>query len=404
MSKYTGNGQFTLNELSIVYQDTGDNEKKIDLSAAYVQFDLYESIFDQTMSGSVAIADSFNLQDLLPLYGDEQIVVDFHTQGNDANPIQYTGVVYKISEKHRLTEHTSGYTIYFISPEAIQSQVRNVQKAYQTTTADCVNRIYNTIVGPSQKLLDTIQTKSVDTYVFGTVKPLEAIEMLSKHSYSKNNEAAYVFYEDNKQFNFKPLQSLYKQEAVTEYKSRNKGLYDDTDQRAQEAFTNIQDIRVMEENSYLDRLMEGQHGAKFTRFDLKSKKLTTFDYAKQEQYDQEKSLGQLPFKKDLETSYQNKVSIRYGHDPKTILKDMSNGIMNKIELNTIRVELVLFGDSLLRCGLCVNANLPIWNKDQDKVTDMLTGKFLITELHHQFTMEETYMQTLMIQKEAYENL
>ena len=169
MSKYTGNGQFTLNELSLVYVESGDNEKTIDLSLAYVQVDLYESIFDQTMSGSVSIVDSFNLQDLLPLYGNEKINIDFHTQGNDANPVQYTGIVYKISEKHRITEHSSGYTIYFISPEAINSQQRNIQRAFEATTGECVDRIYNTIVGPSQKRLESVSTKSFDIYILSLI-------------------------------------------------------------------------------------------------------------------------------------------------------------------------------------------------------------------------------------------
>jgi hypothetical protein len=407
MSTYTGNGQYTVSRMSIVYDDgigNGNNKKEIDLVLAYYQVDLYESIFDYTMSGSIAILDTFNLQDLLPLYGNESIELEFYTQGNQDNPILYSGVVYKVSEKHRITEHASGYSIYFISRLSIESQKKNIQRGFQDTPSSIVESIFKSALGDSEKLLDMVPTMSIDTYTFGTVKPLEAFSMLSKHSYSKQSECGYVFYEDNLQFNFKPLQFLYKQDPVTEYRSRNRGMHDKVDQRVQESHNTIQDLRLMEENSYLDRMVEGQHGAKFMRFDLNSKSVETFNYDKSSEYDNNKSLGAIAFKKELDVSYDNKTTIRYGNSPKTLLDKMAIGISSHIELDTIRAELIVFGDSTLRAGNCLIANLPIWNKDQDKVTDMLSGKFLITSIHHQLHHDEKYLQTMMIQKEAYEEL
>lgn len=404
MSKYAGNGQYTIERVSLLYNDSGSNEKEIDLSVAFVQVDLYESIFNQTMSGQVSITDTFNLQDLLPLYGNERVEIAYHTQGNEANPVSYTGVVYKISEKHRISEHASGYTIYFVSEEMINSQAINTQRGYQETPSKIVEKIYQRIVGRSEKLLETVQSKSVDVYTLGTVKPLQAISMLAKHAYSKNDEHGYLFYEDNLQFNFKPLQYLYTQEPVKEYKSRNKGMYDDPDQRVQESFNTIQDLKLMEENSYLDRMMEGQHGTSFNRFDLFSKRISVFEYDKEKFYDDQKSLGSVAHKKELDVSYQNRNTLRYGNNSNILLQGISKNVMSKIEASTIRVEITVFGDSFIRCGQTVVANLPIWNQDQQEVTDMISGKFLISEIHHQLNNEEKYMQTIMLQKEAYETL
>jgi hypothetical protein len=404
MSKYTGNGQFTLNRATLLYKDQGDDQKELDLSYAFVQIDLFESIFEQTMNGAISILDTYNLPDFLPLYGQEYIELEFHTQGNEANPIVYRGVVYKISEKHRLTEHASGYSIYFISELAITSQKLHVQKSFNETPSAITKKIFDTTLKEEDKLLELEETKSVESYVFGALKPLEVISILSKHSYSKAGDIGYVFFEDNLQYNFKPITKLYQQESVSEYKSRNKGLYDDVDQRAQEAFSNIQDLKLLEENSYLDRLMEGQHGATFHKFDLFTKTMSSFKYDRSKEYDETKSLGQYPFKKDIDVSLENKTSLAYGQNSKLLHSEISKGLNSKIELNMIRAELTIFGDSFLRCGQCVDINLPIWNKDQEETGDRLSGKFLISNIHHQISQQEKYTQTIMIQKEAYEDL
>ena len=197
---------------------------------------------------------------------------------------------------------------------------------------------------------------------------------------------------------------MYTQDPIKEYRSRNRGMYDDVDQRTQESHTTVQDLRLMEENSYLDRIMEGQHGSRFMRFDLSSKTLEVYDYDKEKEFDPEKSLGVSAFKKEMKPHYESKVSIRYGNSPKIMLDKMSQGIADRIEINTIRAEIIVFGDSMLRSGQCLNVNLPIWNQDQQEIGDRLTGKFLMSEIHHQITHEEKYIQTIMIQKEAYEDL
>ena len=403
MTKYAGNGQFSIGRLSLFY-DAGGSEKEIDMKSAYVQIDLYESIFEHTMSGTVAIVDAFNLQDLLPLYGNERIEIEFFTQGNEGNPVSYIGAVYKVSEKHRVSEHSSGYRIHFISHEALNSQRVNVNRSYEETPSHIVSQLYKRIIGPSQKGYNALSTRAVAPYTFGTIKPLQAVSVLSKHSVSTNNDYGYLFYEDNKQFNFMPLQALYQQDPVREYRSRPAGMSDDEQQRVQEAHGTVQDIKVMEENSYLDRIMEGQHGTTSHRFDLFSKQLETYEYDKQSEFRKSKSLGANAYKKDIEASYEDRVAIRYDNNPTVQLPTIAKGIQQKVEINTIRVEITVFGDSIMRCGTCVDAYLPIWNKDQDQVTDMLTGKFLVSEIHHQLNNEEKYLQTIMLQKDAYENL
>lgn len=405
MTKYAGNGQYKLNKLSLTYNDSSiQNTKEIDLSLIFVEVNLYESIFNGTMSGSISIVDSFNLPDILPLYGNEKISVDFNTQGAEDFPVQFDGVIYKVQERHRITEHSSGYTLYFISEEATNSQRTNVQRGFNSTPSTIAQQIYLTIQGSNKKNFVALDTSLIDVFTFGTVKPLQAITQLTNYAYSKNKEYGYLFYEDNKQFNFVPLQYLYTKNSVRSYRSRNRGLYDDETQRTQEAHGTIQHIKFLEENSYLDRIMEGQHGATFMRFDLYSKSIENFEYDKKTYYNKQKSLGAEPYKKELDVSYQDRMSIRYGNNSNIHLDGIAKGIEQKIEIDTVRFEISVYGDSFLKCGECIDVTIPNWNKDQSQIGDIVSGKFLMSDIHHQLINHNHYMQTIMIQKESYEQL
>lgn len=402
MSTYTGNGQFDLETLSLFYNVGGDNETELNLKSAYVQLDLYESVFSNTMSGSLSIIDSFNLQDILPLYGNERIEMSFFTSGNKSNPIVYTGVVYKVSEKHRISEHSSGYTIHFISKEAINSINSNVQRSYNAISSDVAKFLYDRV--KYNKQLNIENTVNIEHYVFGSFKPLQAMNIVCKRSQSKNNEVGYLFYEDNKEFNFVPLQSLYSSESIYEYTSKPKGMHKDTKNRVQDAHKNIQQIKILEENSYMDRMIEGLHGASFYRLDLLNKEYTVFNYDKEKFFDSSKSLGKYAYKKELDTVYENKFSMRYDNGSTLPLDVIAKSLQSKIEISTIRAEMSIFGNSILRCGKCIDLTLPNWNKDQDEVNDKISGKFLMGDIHHQLVKDNQYSQTIMLYKDAYEEL
>ena len=402
MSTYTDNGQYVLKRASLTFTDPStDMENELDFSQAFVQIDLYESIFDHTMSGQITILDSYNLQDVLPLYGNEKFNLDFHTSGNSKNPIVYTGEVYKISEKIRISEHNSGYIIYFISEEATNSQKINVQRAFRDNNHKIVERIYARIRGGNEKLIEVEPTKSINKYVFGAVKPLQTITKLSSDSYNESH--GYVFYEDSQKFNFKSLGLLYQQEPKVEYFYKISGAFDDVKQKAVESFRSIQDVQNMEENSYLDRLMEGQHGLTANRFDLLSKDYESFNYKKSDFYNSERSLGSIPEKKSVPNSNESLVSIRYENDPSLLLSGITVSRMSKIEINTIRANIVVFGDSAIRVGEVCKATLPNWNVEQKDLKNSIDGRFLICDIHHTISSTE-YTQTMMIQKEAYEKV
>lgn len=395
---YQNLGQYTINYLNLKFKTSDGSDGELDLSKIFVSIDLYESIFDKTMSGSISLIDAFNLQDILPLYGGESIELSLETNGSDT-PIDYKGIIYKVSEKHRISEHASGYILYFISEESIKAELQATHIAMEDQISNIVNRVFNKRL-KTEKQLRVIETTGIHRFVFGNHKPFESIDILSKYAYSNQGDHGYFFYEDNQQFNFVPIEYLYQQEPVRSLTYKNAGIYKDADQKVIESFDGIQDIVVLEENSYLDRIMDGLHGLTAYRFDIQSKSYQKVEYDKEKFFKRNKSLSDIPHKKSVDGDYQSLISMRYSVGLNIPLKNTVNSRMKKIEMETVRVEITIFGDSTICCGQTVDVRLPNWNIDQANLKNSIDGKYLMGQMHHQFTSTK-YMQTIMLYKDGY---
>lgn len=405
MSTYQGNGQYDLKRLSIVHRIEGDKQdQELDLSSAYYSINLFESIFDSTMTGYVTVLDTFNLNDTMPLYGNERFELEFATLGNDKNTLAFSGRIYKISEPHRLSEHATGFTIYFCSEELINSHKQHVQTSFNEEVSSVVEKLYGKIKRKEKpKQLSIVPTKHHDKFVFGTINPFDAINILSTYAESKNSEYGYLFYEDNKQFNFVPLEYLYSQDPVIQYTYRQGGAYEDKKNKLNEAFVGIQDIKFLEDNSYLDRAMDGLHGSTSIRLDLYTKDYETYKYTKEDGFKRTKSLGKIPFKKSQESNEavgDFLTKFKVASDPKVPLESSVKTQYKKAEINETRVEITVFGDSNIRAGQVCFSQLPNWNSNQENNKNMIDGDFLITSINHNLTQID-YTQIMMLQKESY---
>lgn len=401
MSTYAGNGQYVIEYVKLLIKDENTDEMmEWNLLPFMVEVSLFEDIMNP-MSGYIAIMDSFNFNELLPLYGNEIFQISFHTAGNETNKIEYEGRVYKISEKHRITEHTSGYTIRFFSECSLLSKRSFVNSGYRAEPNKIVESIFSRYLRDrSTKPLVTQQTKGIGQYTFGTQDPLEAISVISRRTQGTDNTIAFVFYENNQEFRFESIQTMYQREPVASYSNTQSGVYRDVKKRFEEQFESYQDIEIFEENSLLDRLMDGLHGSNHGFFDLKEKSFTNFTYRKNERFDPQKSLGEIPDKKFIEGG-QDTQSIKYYSDFTQQFFTEVDSLMKRKESETFKAKVSVFGDSSLKAGDVIYLVVPNWNTDQENIKTMFQGNVLIGSIRHTLTRDH-YTQALGVMKDSYE--
>lgn len=401
---YNGNGNYILEYCNLYSKDENTDEELVwDLVPHFVEASLFESITSPTMSGYIAVIDAFNANELLPLYGGERIELSFYTAGNEEKPIEYIGYVFKVSPKHRLTEHSTGYKISFCSEASILSKRTFTHMGMTSTISQMVSDIYsNHLLGRTRKLLETSSTKGVLSYTFGATEPLDAISVLSRRASGTDSTVGYLFYENNQTFKFESIQQMYQRDIVASYTNRQAGVYEETSQRNIEQFESIQGINIDEENSFMDRMMDGIHGSNFGHFNLMTKTFTNFHYRKNDDFDPSKSLGSIPDKKFVDDGNDTQ-SIAYESSDPLIWFDEARGIMKLIESETFRAKVSVFGDSNLKSGDLIRLSVPNWNVDQENVKTGFDGSVLISSIRHTIT-PKTYAQVLGVRKDAYEEL
>ncbi len=182
------------------------------------ELNIYESITKKAITGSIVILDATNLIANLPIQGTERIIFRLSTPGtveqeNIVDASELTGhpfYVYKISNRKQISEGVLLYTLHFGSREFMRNLRTRVSRAYSGTIDTMVANIFADKSGlDSRKILNFEETRNQDKVVIPNMRPLDAIEMLSKRALPKNtNGVGYYFYETTKGFHFRSWESM----------------------------------------------------------------------------------------------------------------------------------------------------------------------------------------------------
>lgn len=406
MNRYSENGQYDLNKLTITTNTSSPVE--LDIHAVMQDMTIYESIYNNTISGNVTIVDSSNMIREYAIGNYEKIKIEFTTAGVDEVVI-VNAIIYKVSKPYRMSEHAAGHTLYFASEESFNSVATKTFTGHEEEISSVVQTLYDRIKRTEEtKSLIVDRTKNIENYLFTGNSVFEAINMMADQAVSIDDNNGYIFYEDLKQFNFTTLEALYQKEPVIEYAYKNSGVFDDVKKtRIEEAFNSYQDFEIMEYNSYSQNLIDGEYGGAWGNFSIYDKKLSIYNYSVANNFVPDKSLGapQVPLPNGWANNYNNKLALAYTSNFGTKFIPSVDGRMVKLRSSNFIVSIGVFGDSTLRVGDTCIANIPNWSSDGMQPSgadrDIYSGKFLITEIKHVFN-QKLYTQRVKIIKDAYE--
>lgn len=406
MTKYYDNGQYELVKLTITTNSNTPIE--IDIHAIMYDMTIYESLFNDCISGNISIVDADNLVREVCLGNFEKIHIEFNTAGVD-EVTKLDVICYKVGPPYRMSDHASGHILYFASEEMFSSLRSKEFSGYNEEVSLIVTKLYEKLKRvDSPKPLDASKTKNIENFVFTGQELFKAISMAALKAVSVKEDTGYVFYEDMDKFNFKSLEELYQQEPVIEYVYKNSSVFEDVYNRHEEAFNSYQDYEILEGDNIAQKVMDGQYGSTWQNFTLATKSLEVYNYTASQAYNSAKSLGQYPYptNKNVSSSFLDKLFLSYTNSPNSLIP-IVNAKMNKLRSNSVVISIGVFGNSKLRVGNVCKANIPNWSKNGMQPTgadrDVLTGKFLIAEIKHVFT-QKLYTQRIKIVKDAFEGV
>ena len=227
-------GDFELQKLTL----TSPNRKGfINLKGAWSEFNIYEDLFGNYLSGNIQLVDGVGLTESVPIIGEETIHIQVKTKGlvrerpkeNISGPFkgsQNEGIinlkfrVVRIGEVVKLNDGLLTYMLHFVSEEAIINLKQKVKKSSLDPSSleprkisDVMKSLYTQFFkrGRIAKKLFVEPTKNLTDLIIPNQTPFKAFNFLASRAVSAGKHAvgsSYVFYESVRGFFFISMETL----------------------------------------------------------------------------------------------------------------------------------------------------------------------------------------------------
>lgn len=393
---YKNNGDYNLERVELT---VGKDEKKttLDLSQVYQDITIYESIYSPFMSGAITIIDNLNLLDYMTLGNGETLNLEWQTAGSDRT-IKMECVTYGATTPIRNNEHSMIYTINFATtPFIFAKRQRHWHAFKEKKLCGMVKETFASLLAlfetsiPKKELV-VAPAENTRHFVFAGQNTMEVFKMCSRYAKSMEDESGYVFYENNQEFQFTPVEKLFKNEPVMKYNLKERGSYTGNKQTTshdpvksghEEAFNAYQDFSFEKPNTYLDRIMSGGLGEVYHFISIRDR----FDkiVVSSDNNNPEKALTTNTTMADYATI--NGDGVVRVVPQLELYEDEDNVVRNNTtlrRLDNVMINIAVFGNSNIKVGDIIEATIPRWNTDMGEVEsfDKYSGKYLIAEIKH----------------------
>lgn len=404
------------------------------------ELNLFEDLYNNTISGNMLISDSSGFLSLLGFNGNEYFDLRFGKPGSEEK-IDRVFRIFKVSNRVLVKESNENYILHFTSEETLLSEQYKVCKSYPNKkVSEIVTDIMNTdlLVDPKKFLPQNVEeTVDVRDIVVPLLSPFEAINWLATQAISKTPQtqgSPYLFYENFYGYNFKSLQSLFDSPVYGTYKYEPKNLTLPEDARVQDLSAEIKNILAYEMVENFDTLSLIDRGAfanKLIAIDtLRSTYSTTvFDY--NVYFQNAKKLNQYGILSNITNRKGDAANTTYDGVLKTVTTNTGQSIKSQYikshypgtkdinieiriphrtaqfaQINAIKYKVTIPGDPKMTVGNVIEMLIPdlVVNdkngRDKDKY---YTGKYLVTAVRHKIDQENKYTTLMELSKESLPN-
>jgi hypothetical protein len=431
--------QFVVDKINLITQ----NGQAILLNPIMTELNIFVDLFSPVMTGNMLLMDARGFLEFWDVSGYNFIQISFSNTGTAEDNVTKTFRIYKTSKRVMINSSTQSYSLEFCSEEMVLSEQNRIAKSFKNTTiSDIVRQILDTNLQISSSRMGTIEdTQGQYTFVIPNLKVFESINWLSTFALpisSSGNSADMIFYEDFNGFNFRSLQTMFKQtpygngQFTYQYSPQNTETFADPNRY------NFNKRSIMNYHfiSTFDTLKATNYGIfanKLITLDplLRQANVVQFNY--DDYYDSSKSLG----KNKITANYTNRLGQKVSDTSDAVLKmTVSNkndttfpfitsdssrlaSVNPNYNFETIvpyrtaqialtdyiKIEITIPGDSSLRVGTVITLDIPTLNPDnKTKVIDKYySGNYLITAIRHQLDPRGIYMCLVEAIKDAVES-
>ena len=438
-----------------IYNYKGDFE---DITDNVVNINIFESIFNSTMTGTLTFGDVNSIVERLPVIGKEflefkvRTPVQYNSEyGGEINAVNHKFFVYKISVQEQVSARNQLVELSFCSVEMLKNSRVRVSKAYDGSYERAVQEIFKskTILN-SKKPLHLERTRLNQKVVVPNLRPFDAIKMFTSRSLSTiSNSASFLFYETTQGFHFRSLDSMFRDlksgvgpsSSMFTYSLETSGQPNPST-----TFASLQRVYKHKFINTMDTIMDSRSGmmsSKLITYDGFNKTFKTkeFRYSKDyftlphlEQDSESEFPPSYSIIPDTPADYTEEITNKEGlsniytdyTDGKTMFMSNTskvhntnldsgyhaeNTVQSRIHtleiLDKIKLNLTVPGNTHINAGQVVTVTVPsyaleTYEKAQKQHNRFLTGRYLVTDLRHNIDFtNQKHRTVLTLSKETY---
>lgn len=416
---------FSINTLNLVMA----NGKKMELKKLLIEMSYYEDIYTFASSGYISVLDAQGFIEMLQLTGDEYIEMNFGKIKDAPNSTIQTFRVYKAgNRKNSGNMNSEGYTLYFCSEELLLSEQTKISKSYAgQKISDIITDVLKDKLKVQPKKIGVIEeTTGMYDFVIPRMKPFESISWLSTYARPKafNTSADMLFFQTKDGFNFRSIQSMYKDPTYATYRYEPKNLNSDVQQFQDKAVT-VLEFEFLKTYDKLNEVNSGTFANRLISIDpmTRSFNVTDFDYAKSQlqKLNPQGVLNNLQNRlgKSTNESFDGVLKVATGNANQgsvPYIKQKESGFAKDIFIETYvplrtagislanytTIKMVIPGDPGITAGRTIQFDLlslkPSSNKKE--LDRFYSGKYLVTAVRHILQPQGVYKTVLEIAKDS----
>ena len=403
---------------------SSDGQKTLDIYGLFDEIEIFEDIYSASIYAKIQMIDGFNLKTNFPILGEEIITFTCHTPTISTKITKKFAVV-GMSELSIGTAKKQVYSLDLISIEALIDLHTKVYRAFTGTPSDSATQVFNTYFKPqTNAVLKADESSNTLKIVAPTVSPFKFMSMLANKAIDKSpfGSPNFLFYEDNQNYNFRNLSTLFGQDSLTTFRwsynqLRDRDAQGKSTRDVKAEYANVKTLNIDRLFNTLDKAMAGSIGHRVIEVDILRKTVAKKTYSYTDNFKDTPHLNGYPT--NSPTLYKSKnndevveVSLIHSLHQDNFQLDRDGDVLTKripiINQNEfIKLDITTHGRTDLTVGNVVTFEMGKFETiDADKAmtTDAIdqyySGKYLITAIHHRIS-KAIHETTMEIVKESF---
>ncbi len=245
--------------------------KQVDISRLVIELNVFESLLDPFISGSILVIDSSNVNNYLNFLGQEKVTITVTDIDNRPVISGKTFAVTGIRKQQKVNDSTSGYVITFSSIHMYINKKTRFSKKYEGKPESIIQSISNQMLGVPVSGGGSAQSDMRVIIPF-TMSPLESMTWLKNRMTTSSGVPFFMFtnslYESNDRLELKSLQELLGQQAFNSQPFRYSSVTKDKDLKyTTEDFESLKhkiaSIEILENEKAISIMEDAGYGAHY---------------------------------------------------------------------------------------------------------------------------------------------